>query len=312
MNFPKWLAIRAEVMFALQTGRPVVALESTLISHGLPWPTNLDTALAAEQAVRDAGAIPATIGIVDGQPTIGLHEDQLRLFATQTGIRKASRRDIALAMTDDAHAATTVAGTMYLAHQAGIQLFATGGIGGVHRDTPHAQLDISADLTELARTPVLVVCAGAKSILDLPRTVEVLETLSIPVIGYRTDELPGFYVRNTGLPVSARIDTSEEIARWWKLQRTLQLDGGLVCQPIAEKFAINETDFAQWLAVAEQNAITANVRGAASTPYILKEIARLSQGQTLIANQALIIANARLAAKIAVWLGKTDLNSLET
>src|SRR5947209_7307404 len=203
-------AIRPEIKEAVATGRPVVALESTLIAHGLPWPLNLETAQAAEEAVRAEGAVPATIAVVHGRPTVGLTEAELQELAERKDVLKAGRRDLAVAVVHKRTAATTVAATMLLAHHAGIRLFATGGIGGVHRDT--YPWDISADLVELARTPVAVVCAGAKSILDIPRTLEILETQGVPVVGYGTDEFPAFYVRTSGEPVTARVDTPGEAA----------------------------------------------------------------------------------------------------
>src|SRR5437588_8125606 len=205
------VAIDPEVAAALQANRPIVALESTLIAHGLPWPINLETALLAEEAVRGEGAVPATIAVLQGRPSVGITRDQLEQLAHGTEIMKASRRDLATAIVKGLTAATTVAATMYLAHRAGIRLFATGGIGGAHRGAAHAW-DISADLTELGRTPVAVVCAGAKSILDLPRTLEILETQGVPVLGYRTDEFPAFYLPSSGEKVCARVDTPDQAA----------------------------------------------------------------------------------------------------
>ncbi len=203
------LMVRPEIESALNSGGPVVALESTLIAHGLPWPANVDTARAAEAAIREAGAIPATIAVLGGQPIIGLPNAEIENLAKGGGAIKASRRDLAVAVAQKLTAATTVAATMLLAHRVGMRIFATGGIGGAHRQ----DWDISADLTELARIPVAVVCAGAKSILDVPRTLELLETLSVPVLGYQTDEFPAFYLRGSGEPVSARLDTPMEIAQ---------------------------------------------------------------------------------------------------
>src|SRR5437868_1373651 len=206
MPSPALLSVAPEVAAALQANRPVVALESTLIAHGLPWPINLETALLAEEAVRGEGAVPATIAVLQGRPSVGITRDQLEQLAHGTEIMKASRRDLATAIVKGLTAATTVAATMYLAHRAGIRLFATGGIGGAHRGEAYTW-DISADLIELARTPVAVVCAGAKSILDIPRTLEILETTGVPVVGYGTDDFPAFYLRSSGNPVSARVDT---------------------------------------------------------------------------------------------------------
>ena len=210
MELSSILDVRAEVAEAIRQGKPVVALESTLIAHGLPWPLNLQTAQAAEAAVRAEGAVPATIGVWQGRPTVGLSDDEIRILAQQVDVLKASRRDLAFAVIQRRTAATTVAATMCLAHLAGIRLFATGGIGGAHRDTH--PWDISADLTELARTPVAVVCAGAKSILDIPRTLEILETQGVPVVGYGTDEFPAFFVQSSGENITARVDTPWQAA----------------------------------------------------------------------------------------------------
>jgi pseudouridylate synthase len=275
-----------------------VALESTLIAHGLPWPTNLETARAAEHAVRKAGAIPATIAVWQGIPTVGLTDAQIEQLARADGVLKASRRDLAAAVAQGRTAATTVAGTMYLAHRAGIRVFATGGVGGAHRD-PGQPFDISADLVELSRTPVLVVCAGAKSILDLSRTLEILETLGVPVIGYRTDRFPAFYVRDSGLPVSARVDAADEAARFFATHTRMGGAGVLLAQPVSEDVALAKEEFDATLARAEAEAATANVRGPALTPFLLSRLAVHTGGKSLKANQALIVANARLAGEVA-------------
>jgi len=298
MAIPDWLTVADEVREALETGRPVVALESTLISHGLPWPTNLETARAAEEAVRAAGAVPATVAVWQGRPTIGLSLDQVDQLARANDVLKASRRDLAMAVSRGRTAATTVAATMYLAHRAGIRVFATGGIGGAHRDAGQP-FDISADLVELARTPVLVVCAGAKSILDLPRTLEILETLAVPVVGYRTDRFPAFYVRDSGLPVSARVDSPEEAARLFAAHAQMGGGGAVLAQPLAEDVALTGTEVEAAVARAEREAQEAGVRGGALTPFLLSRLAVLTNGRTLRANQALIVANARLAAEVA-------------
>ncbi|WP_020468602.1 pseudouridine-5'-phosphate glycosidase [Zavarzinella formosa] len=305
MVFPDWLAIHPTVRTALETGRPVVALESTLISHGLPWPTNLATAMESEDAIRAAGVTPATIAVWNGVPTIGLFEHQLREFATTAGILKASRRDLPTAMAKGLHAATTVAATMFLARQAGISIFATGGIGGAHRDSGQ-DFDISADLVELARTPVLVVCAGAKSILDLPRTLEILETLSVPVVGYQTDLLPGFYLSNVNLPVPARVDDPAMAARLFMAHRKLGGGGAVLAQSLPTEVAIDGDEFQGWCEIAEREATEKQVTGASVTPFLLKRIAELSAGKTLRANQALIVANARLAALVATALSESE------
>jgi pseudouridine-5'-phosphate glycosidase len=297
------LDVNPEVAAALQEGRPVVALESTLIAQGLPWPHNLETARQAEAAVRHEGAVPATIVVWSGQPTIGLGDAELETLARQPGVRKASRRDLAAAIAQQATAATTVAATMFLAHQAGIRLFATGGIGGVHPQEL-APWDISADLTELAQTPVAVVCAGAKSILDLRRTLELLETLSVPVIGLGTDDFPAFYLVGSGLSVSARADTPEQAAAVLAAHWRLHGKGVVLALPLPAEAALGSAEFQNALAAAETQAATAGVRGSALTPFLLARLAEITGGKTLRANQALVVANARVAAQIAGHLAR--------
>jgi pseudouridine-5'-phosphate glycosidase len=299
------LAVRPEVDLALRTGRPVVALESTLVAHGLPWPQNLETALAAESAVREEGAVPATVAVVAGKPTVGLDSGQIEELARAKDVLKASRRDLSVAVAQGRTAATTVAATMHLAHLTGITVFATGGIGGVHRTESGAPFDVSADLTELARTPVLVVCAGAKSILDLPRTLELLETLGVPVVGYGTDDFPAFYVRSHGLRVSARADTPAGAAALFAAHRRLGGAGAVLAQPLPDEQAIPADEFATAMTTAESAARTAGMYGTALTPFLLAQLAELTQGRTLTANQALVVANARLAARVAVELAKS-------
>jgi len=298
MNMPDWLAVADDVRVALAAGRPVVALESTLISHGLPWPTNLETARAAETAVREAGAVPATIAVWNGTPMVGLSAAQLEELARAKDVLKASRRDLAIAVAQGRTAATTVAGTMYLAHRAGIRVFATGGIGGAHRNAGQP-FDISADLVELSRTPVLVVCAGAKSILDLPRTLEILETLGVPVIGYHTDRFPAFYMRESGLPVSARVDSPDEAGRLFAAHVRMGGGGAVLAQPVAADVALAADEVDAAVRQAEQEANQSGVRGGALTPFLLSRLAALTGGRSLRANQALIVANARLAAEVA-------------
>jgi pseudouridine-5'-phosphate glycosidase len=290
--------VRPEVDDALRTGQPVVALESTLIAHGLPWPLNLETGRAAEAAVRAEGAVPATIAVWRGRPTVGLTEAELEELAQSENVLKASRRDLAPAIFQARTAATTVAGTMFLAHHAGIRVFATGGIGGVHRGTEHTW-DVSADLVELARTPVAVVCAGAKSILDLPRTLEVLETQGVPVVGYGTSEFPAFYLRSSGEPVNVRVDSPREAATL--LATHWELDGGgvVLAQPLPAEVALAAVELESALARAEEQARAAGVRGRALTPFLLARLAELTDGHTLRANRALVVANARLAAQVA-------------
>jgi pseudouridine-5'-phosphate glycosidase len=283
------LVIREDVALALQAGQPVVALESTVIAHGLPRPQNLQTARAMEAAVREEGAIPATIAILDGRLVAGLSSEQLAAFAASGGIAKVSRADLAAALAARVTGATTVAATMLIAERAGIRVFATGGIGGVHRGAERS-FDISADLPELARTPVAVVCAGAKAILDLPRTLEVLETLGVPVAGYRTNKFPAFYMEDSGLPLQSRVDTPAEAARWMQLHWQLGLMSGS---------ALGKQEVDGWIAQALQSAAAAEIRGKAVTPYLLDYLAKASGGKTLQTNIALLVHNARVAAQIA-------------
>jgi pseudouridine-5'-phosphate glycosidase len=298
MDTASLLDVRAEVAAAVRDGRPVVALESTLIAQGLPFPVNLETARAAEAAVRAGGAVPATVAVWRGRPTVGLGDAELQALARAEDALKASRRDLAVAVAQGRTAATTVAATMYLAHLAGIRLLATGGIGGAHRGEGWAW-DISADLLELARTPVAVVCAGAKSILDIPRTLEILETHGVPVVGFGTSEFPAFYVRTSGEPVTARVDNTVEAARLLAVHWVLGGAGAVLAQPVELEAAVNEAELSVALAEAEEEASGAGVRGPALTPYLLARLAELTEGQTLRANQALVVANARLAAQIA-------------
>jgi pseudouridine-5'-phosphate glycosidase len=303
------LDVRPEVMAAIEDGRPVVALESTVIAHGLPWPVNLDTARAAEAVIRAEGAVPATIAVWQGRPIVGLTDDELESLAQQKGVLKASRRDLGIAVAQGRTAATTVAATMFLAYQAGIRVFATGGIGGAHRDTVQPW-DISADLIELARTPVAVVCAGAKSILDLPRTLEILETHGVPVLGYRTDEFPAFYLRSSGEPATARVDTPEKAAAVLGAHWCLCGAGVVLAQPMAADLALESDEFASALIQVEERAASQGVRGKELTPFMLAELAEATQGRTLQANQALLLANARLAAQVARCLATGHADSL--
>lgn len=294
---PLQLKIHPQVQAALKAKTAVVALESTLITHGFPRPDNIRVAQAIEQAVRDEGAVPATIAILQGNITVGLTPEQLDYLALAGNVRKCSRRDLPLAVARGENGATTVAGTMIIASWAGIQVFATGGIGGVHRGHP---FDESADLIELGRTPVTVVCAGAKAILDLPLTLEVLETQGVPVIGYQTDELPAFYSRRSGLPVDLRVDTPQEVADIIRARQAMDLKGGtLVTVPVpaeAEWPAEEaQTVINQALAQARQNGIS----GKAVTPYLLQKVSDLSGERSKHANIALLLNNARVAARIA-------------
>jgi pseudouridine-5'-phosphate glycosidase len=286
------------VAAALQAGRPVVALESTLIAHGLPRPLNLQTAHAAEAAVHEEGAVPATIAVYRGRPTVGLTDDELQELACGEEVLKASRRDLAYAVTKGLTAGTTVAATMFLAHQAGISVLATGGIGGAHRGTDHSW-DISADLLELSRTPVAVICAGAKSILDVSRTLEVLETQGVPVVGYGTDEFPAFYLVSSGERVSARVDSPEQAADFVGVHWQLGGAGVVLAQPLVADVAMQEAEFETALKQAQRQAADASVRGKELTPFLLTRLAEVTEGKTLRANHVLVIANARLAARVA-------------
>jgi pseudouridine-5'-phosphate glycosidase len=297
INMDGFLDVRPEVKEAVAEGRPVVALESTLIAHGLPWPLNLETALAAEEVVREDGAVPATVAVLRGRPTVGLRESELEMLAQGDNTIKASRRDLAMAIAQKRTAATTVAATMFLAHHAGIRLFATGGIGGVHRDSH--PWDISADLVELSRTPVAVVCAGAKSILDIPRTLEFLETHGVPVVGYGSNEFPAFYVRTSGEAVSTRIDSPREGADLLAAHWALGGAGVVIAQPVGEHVALEADEFSLALTSAEKQAVGVGVRGKELTPFLLGRLAEITEGQTLRANHSLVRANARLAAQVA-------------
>ncbi len=294
------LDLHPEVAAALAAGRPVVALESTLIAHGMPWPQNLETAQRVEAAVREQGAVPATIAILGGRLKAGLDAAQLEALA-RGGERviKASRRDIAALLAGGGDGATTVAATMLIAAWAGLRIFATGGIGGVHRGAA-SSFDISADLLELAQTPVAVVCAGAKSILDLAATLEVLETQGVPVLGWRCDHFPAFYVRDSGLPVAHRVDELPRLARLLQLQWSLGLRSGVVvANPIAEAHAMPRERVEAAIDRALAEAQAQGVVGKASTPFLLKRVAELTGGDSLAANIELVLANARLAAQLA-------------
>ena len=302
---PSWLNVSEEIAAALAVGQPVVALESTLIAHGLPWPANLETARESEAAVRAGGATPATVAVWHGTPTVGLTPDQIEALARAPLVVKASRRDLGTAVGLKQLAATTVSATMALAHAAGARVFATGGIGGAHRE----DWDISADLTELARTPVFVVCAGAKSILDLPRTLEILETLGVPVLGYQTDTFPAFYVRQSTsdraptLPVSARVESPAEAAAVFAAHVQMGGRGAILAQPCSADVAVPEEVFETALGEALKEATATGISGPRVTPFLLARLADLTRGQTLAANRALIVNNARLAAEVAVALG---------
>ncbi|MFC1959189.1 pseudouridine-5'-phosphate glycosidase [Chloroflexota bacterium] len=298
----KHIKLHPAVANALQTGQPVIALESTLITHGLPYPANVETALAMEAAIRDQGGIPATIAILDGVIHAGLEPDQIERLA-QLGpekVRKCSRRDLPLVVGLQAHGATTVAGTMIVAHQAGIKVFATGGIGGVHRGHPQ---DVSADLMELGRTPVNVVCAGAKSILDLPLTLEVLETQGVPLIGYLTDELPAFYSRTSGLPIDIRVDSPQKIAAIAQARDALGMQQGLlITTPVPAEYELPAAEAEIAIAQATQIADEQGISGKEITPFVLGKVLELTEGRSREANIALLVNNAGVGAQIAAAL----------
>ncbi len=291
------LHLSPEVRDALTNHRPVVALESTLITHGLPRPVNLEVARQLEAVVRDNGAVPATIAILNGEIYAGLEPHELELLANTDNVRKVSRRDLPIVVAQRGHGATTVAATMWVAAQAGIQIFATGGIGGVHRGQP---FDVSADLLELAQTPVTVVCAGAKAILDLPLTLEYLETHGVPVLGFGTDTFPAFYSRSSGLPVDVRVDTAAEVAQIIRAKMALGLEGGvLIGLPVPEELAIPNEQIEPIIVRALKMAEDQGIRGKAITPFLLQHVADLSEGESMKTNIALLKNNARVAALIA-------------
>src|SRR5512143_1770918 len=291
------LHITAEVQNAIDAQQPIVALESTLITHGLPRPRNLEVALLLEQTVRDGGAVPATIAILRGELHVGLTADELTLLANTDDVRKVSRRDLPIVLAQKLNGATTVAATMWIAAQAGIKIFATGGIGGVHRGQPY---DVSADLPELAQTPVVVVCAGAKAILDLPLTLEWLETHGVPVLGFGTDTFPAFYSRSSGLPVDARCDTAADAAHIIRAKFDLGLQGGvLIGVPVPEEYAVAPEDIEPAIQQALKMAEAENIRGKAVSPFLLKHVSELTGGESQKANHALLENNARVAAQIA-------------
>lgn len=289
-----------EVRAALAAAGAVVALESTVISHGLPFPHNLELARAMEAEVRAAGAVPATVGVTAGAPTVGMDAAAIERFASAQGILKLSRRDIAYAVAEGRDGATTVSATMALAALAGAQVFATGGIGGVHRGARDTW-DVSADLTELARTPVLVVCAGAKAILDLPATAEYLETAGVPVLGLGTDEFPAFYSASSGLPV-ARVADAAAAARAWRAHRALGGGGMLLAVPPPAEVALDPRDVEGPIARALAKAEAAGVRGQAVTPFLLAAVAEETHGESIRTNVALLRQNARIAAQVALAL----------
>ncbi|WP_282607254.1 pseudouridine-5'-phosphate glycosidase [Pelagibius sp. Alg239-R121] len=294
------LDLRPDVADALRENRPVVALESTIISHGMPYPTNLEVARRVEEIVRESGAVPATIGLLEGRIKVGLTEEELSLFAQAQDVAKVSTRDLGLVLAAGTKGATTVAATMIASDLAGIRVFVTGGLGGVHRGAEQTY-DISADLTELGRRRVAVVCAGAKAILDLPKTLEVLETGGVPVIGYDTQEFPAFYSQTSGLTLSASVETAQQAALAMKSHWELGLQSGLVlANPLPEADALDEDEVEAYIGQALAEADAANVSGKDVTPFLLQRLGELSKGRTLKANIALVENNARLGGNLAV------------
>ena len=303
----KYLDIAPEVREALEAGNPVVALESTIISHGMPYPQNVETALNVERIVRENGAVPATIAILGGRLKAGLSKEEIEyLGKTGTAVTKVSRRDLPVVVSKRMDGATTVATTMIIAAMAGIRVFATGGIGGVHRGA-ETTMDISADLEELAMTPVLVVCAGAKSILDLGLTLEYLETKGVPVIGYQTEELPAFYTRTSGFKVDYRLDTPEELAAAFHVKGDAGLAGGmLVTNPIPEQYSMDPNEINGVIARAVEEARSLGIHGKETTPFLLAKIKDITGGDSLAANIQLVYNNAALAARTAAALSALD------
>ena len=295
-----YLELSPAVKAALMSGEPVVALESTIISHGMPYPQNVETALRVEETVREAGAVPATIAVIGGKLKAGLTNDEIEYLGNKgPAVIKASRRDLPVLVARGADGATTVATTMIIAHLAGIRVFATGGIGGVHRGA-ETTMDISADLEELGRTPVMVVCAGAKAILDLGLTLEYLETKGVPVIGYGTEELPAFYTRKSGFKVDYRIDTPEELAAAFRAQQEMGLGGGmLVTNPIPEEYSMDPVRINAAIDQAIEDSRRLGIHGKETTPYLLARVKELTGGDSLASNIQLVLNNARLAARTA-------------
>ena len=301
----KYLDIAPEVAEALKNGKPVVALESTIISHGMPYPKNVETAMLVEKTIRDNGAVPATIAIIGGRLKAGLSREEIEyLGKAGRDVAKASRRDLAALVAAGRDGATTVTTTMIIAHMAGIDIFATGGIGGVHRGA-ETTMDISADLEELGSTPVMVVCAGAKSILDLGLTLEYLETKGVPVIGYGTDELPAFYTRQSGFGVDYRADSPAQLAGMFRAQKELGMKGGmLVTNPIPEEYAMDKAVIDAAIGQALRESVEQGIHGKETTPFLLARVVELTGGSSLESNIQLVLNNATLAAKTAVELCK--------
>ena len=305
MKLEKYLSIKKEVSEALKEGKAVVALESTIISHGMPYPKNVETALKVEKIIRENGAIPATIAILNGKLKVGLTEEEIELLGKKgEDVVKTSRRDIPFIVASEKDGATTVAATMIIAKLAGIKVFATGGIGGVHRGA-ETSFDVSADLEELASTDVAVVCAGAKSILDIGLTLEYLETAGVPVIGFDTDELPAFYTRKSGFNVDYNLDSPEEIAKVLKAKWDLDIHGGVVvANPIPEEFQMDYDTINGAIQEALKEAKELGIKGKESTPFLLAKVKDITEGTSLEANIELVYNNAKVGAEIAVELAK--------
>ena len=293
------MKINPEVKKALEENRPVVALESTIISHGMPYPKNVQTALEVEAVIRKHGAVPATIGIIDGEPVVGMTPEEIEEFGKRKGVLKVSRRDLPVVYAKKLWGATTVATTMIIAHQAGIEVFVTGGIGGVHRGAQQT-FDISADLQELAKTNVTVVCAGAKAILDLPLTLEYLETMGVPVLGYQTNELPAFYNSHSGLKVDYKVEDASEMARIIKEKRDNHLEGGiLLTNPIPEQYEMKKEVIDNAIETALKKMDEEGIKGKECTPFLLKTIVELTGGDSLESNIKLVLNNAAVGSEVA-------------
>lgn len=299
--YNQYLDISPEVKKALENNQPVVALESTIISHGMPYPQNVETALKVEEIVRQNGAIPATIAVINGRLKAGLSKEEITVLGKQgLNVTKVSRRDLPVVIANKQNGATTVAATMIIAELAGIRVFATGGLGGVHRGAEHT-FDISADLQELAKTSVAVVCAGAKSILDLGLTMEYLETYGVPVVGYQTEKLPSFFSRTSPFDVSVKLDTAKQIAEMIKVKWNLGLNGGVViANPIPEQYAMDENIISAAIEKALQESLEQGIKGKETTPFLLAKVVELTGGDSLEANINLVFNNAKLASKIAI------------
>lgn len=299
-----YLEVSVEVKEALKEGKPVVALESTIISHGMPYPKNVETALNVENIIRENGAVPATIAIIDGKLKVGLTKDEIEFLGKEKNVIKTSRRDLPFVVANKFNGATTVASTMIIANLAGIKVFATGGIGGVHRGAQET-FDISADLEELSMTNVAVVCAGAKSILDIGLTLEYLETKGVPVVGFNTEELPAFYTRKSGFKVDYKIESEEILAKALKAKWDLGLNGGIVvANPIPKQYEMNFEEINQAINDAVIEAEQKGIKGKESTPFLLSKVKEITKGQSLESNIQLVYNNAKLGAKLAVELSK--------